>query len=124
MACADMPDHERIRALLVDDEPLANAGLRTLLATHADIEVVGEAHGGREAIGAILSVRPDLVFLDVQMPVVNGFDVLREVGYDTVPAVIFITAYDEFAVRAFEVRALDYLIKPIAAKRLDSALRH
>lgn len=119
-----MPDHERIRALLVDDEPLANAGLRTLLAPHADIEVVGEAHGGREAIGAILSVHPDLVFLDVQMPVVNGFDVLREVGYDTVPAVIFITAYDEFAVRAFEVRALDYLIKPIAAKRLDSALRH
>jgi two-component system, LytTR family, response regulator len=123
MGSSDVSD-ERIRVLLVDDEPLANAGLRTLLAAHPDIEVIGEARGGREAIGAIRSLNPNLVFLDVQMPVVNGFDVLREVGYETIPAVVFITAYDEFAVRAFDVRALDYLVKPVAADRLRAALRH
>jgi len=111
-----------IRALLVDDEPLANAGLRTLLAAHDDIEVVGEARGGAEAIGAIPEMQPDLVFLDVQMPNVDGFAVLREVEAETIPAIIFVTAYEEYAVRAFEVHALDYLVKPIAADRLSIAL--
>src|SRR5580704_13365906 len=104
-----------IRALLVDDEPLANAGLRTLLAAHPDIEILGEARGGREAIRAIPELRPDLVFLDVQMPKVDGFAVVREVDALSLPAIIFVTAYEEFAVRAFEVNALDYLVKPITA---------
>ena len=111
-----------IRALLVDDEPLANAGLRTLLDGHPDIEVIGEARGGREAIRAISELRPDLVFLDVQMPRVDGFEVLREIDSETIPAIIFITAYEEFAVRAFEVNALDYLVKPITVERLHVAL--
>jgi two-component system, LytTR family, response regulator len=111
-----------IRTLLVDDEPLANAGLRALLTAHPDIEVLGEARGGREAIRAIPEMRPDLVFLDVQMPKVDGFAVLREVEAETIPAIIFVTAYEEFAVRAFEVNALDYLVKPITAERLHTAL--
>jgi two-component system, LytTR family, response regulator len=112
----------RMRVLLVDDEPLANAGLRTLLVTHSDVEIVGEASGGSEAIRAIHDLRPDLVFLDVQMPQVDGFAVLRAVGAEAMPAVIFVTAYDEFAVRAFEVSALDYLVKPVAADRFHQAL--
>ena len=111
-----------IRALLVDDEPLANAGLRTLLAVHDDIHIVGEAHSGPEAIRAAAELRPDLLFLDVQMPKVDGFAVLREIDADAIPAIVFVTAYEEFAVRAFEVHALDYLVKPIAAQRLADAL--
>jgi two-component system, LytTR family, response regulator len=111
-----------IRVLLVDDEPVANAGLRALLAPQPDIEVVGEAHAGKEAIRLIGALRPDLIFLDVQMPRVDGFEVLRAIAGDTMPAVIFVTAYDEFAVRAFEVRALDYLVKPVATERLHAAL--
>jgi two-component system, LytTR family, response regulator len=115
---------DAIRTLLVDDEPVAIAGLRALLAKHHDITVVGEALGGRDAISAISALRPQLVFLDVQMPRIDGFEVLRAVGHDTIPAIIFLTAYDEFAVRAFDVHALDYLVKPVAADRLDAALAH
>jgi two-component system, LytTR family, response regulator len=111
-----------IRVLLVDDEPLGNASLRALLAGHTDIEIAGEALGGHAAIRLIRGTRPDLVFLDVQMPEVDGFSVLRAVGPETMPAVIFVTAYDAFAVRAFDVRAIDYLLKPVAADRFTQAL--
>jgi two-component system LytT family response regulator len=113
-----------LTALLVDDEPLANAGLRALLAAHPDIEVIGEALSGREAVRQIVTLCPALVFLDVQMPGLNGFGVLREVlrSGTAMPAVIFVTAYDEFAVRAFEVEALDYLMKPVEEARFRAAL--
>jgi two-component system LytT family response regulator len=111
-----------IRVLLVDDEPLGNASLRALLAGHADVEIAGEALGGHAAIRQIRSARPELVFLDVQMPEVDGFGVLRAVGPEAMPAVIFVTAYDTFAVRAFDVRAIDYLLKPVAADRFAQAL--
>jgi two-component system LytT family response regulator len=118
---------QRIRVLLVDDEPLANAGLRALLASHRDLEIVGEALSGAEAIQKILTLSPDLVFLDVQMPKCDGFEVLRSVlrrgRVDAKPfRVIFVTAYDEFAVRAFEVRALDYLLKPVDEGRFQEAV--
>jgi two-component system LytT family response regulator len=111
-----------IRVLLVDDERLGNASLRGLLAEHADVEIAGEALGGHAAIRLIRGVRPDLVFLDVQMPEVDGFAVLRAVGPEAMPAVIFVTAYDTFAVRAFDVRAIDYLLKPVATDRFAQAL--
>lgn len=108
--------------LLVDDEPLGNASLRALLAGYPGVEIAGEALGGHSAIRQIRSARPDLVFLDVQMPEVDGFSVLRAVGPEAMPAVIFVTAYDAFAVRAFDVRAIDYLLKPVAADRFAQAL--
>jgi two-component system LytT family response regulator len=111
-----------MRVLLVDDEHLGNASLRGLLAGHADVEIVGEALGGHAAIRLVRGTRPDLVFLDVQMPEIDGFGVLRAVGPETMPAVIFVTAYNAFAVRAFEVRAIDYLLKPVAADRFAQAL--
>ena len=115
-----------IRTLLVDDEPLANSGLRALLAGHPDLAIVGEALSGRDAVQQITTLRPDLIFLDVQMPRLDGFEVLRAtMGRlpGPVPHVVFVTAYDEFAVKAFEVRALDYLLKPVDEDRLCEALR-
>ena len=111
-----------IRTLIVDDEPVARAGIRKLLDAEPDITVVGEAGNGRAAVEAVLEHRPDLLFLDIQMPELSGFDVLAVVGADAVPAIIFVTAYDEFAVRAFEVRALDYLLKPFDDERFASVL--
>lgn len=114
-----------LRALIVDDEPLARRGVRLLLDDEDDIEVVGECAGGREAVGAILSERPDLVFLDVQMPDLNGFEVLEAVGAaapEALPFVVFVTAYDQYALRAFEVHALDYLLKPYDDERFQAAL--
>lgn len=111
-----------IRALICDDEPLARRGVQQLLARHPDVVVVGEARDGREALSAIDALAPDLIFLDVQMPELDGFDVVRARGAHRMPAVIFVTAYDEFAVRAFEVNALDYLVKPLAAPRFDAAM--
>ena len=111
-----------IKALIVDDMLLARTRLRRHLSTDADVQVVGECSSGREAIAAIESLRPDLVLLDVQMPELGGFDVLEAVGADAVPAVIFVTAHDEFALRAFEVHAIDYLLKPFDAERLAKAL--
>jgi len=110
------------RALIVDDEALARERVRTLLEATEDITVIGECSGGREAVDAIIDKRPDLVFLDVQMPDLNGFDVLEAVATEWLPAVIFVTAYDEYALKAFEVHAIDYLLKPIEPERFRKAL--
>lgn len=111
-----------IRALVVDDETPARRKLCNLLAAHPDIEVVGEAADGVEAVDRILELRPDLVLLDIQMPRLDGFGVVDEVGVDAMPVVVFVTAYDEHALRAFEVHALDYLLKPFPPERLDDML--
>jgi two-component system LytT family response regulator len=111
-----------IRTLIVDDEPLARQHVRNLLADHADFEVVGEAEHGSAAIGAIETAHPALVFLDIQMPEVSGFDVIDAVGVDAMPMTVFVTAYDAFAVRAFEVQALDYLLKPFDDLRFSRVL--
>ena len=113
---------EAITVLVVDDEPPARRGLRALLEREPGVEVVGEARSGREAVDAIRAMRPDLVFLDVQMPDGDGFDVVREVGVDHMPVVVFATAYDSYALRAFEVHALDYLLKPYDRERFGAAL--
>jgi two-component system LytT family response regulator len=109
------------RVLIVDDEPLARDSIRSLLANDAEACVVGEGTGS-DAAALIARTRPDILFLDIQMPEVDGFAVLEKVGADTVPAVIFVTAYDQYAVRAFEVHALDYLLKPFDDQRFGSAL--
>jgi two-component system LytT family response regulator len=112
-----------IRALIADDEPLAREGIRLHLARHPDIEAVAEAGDGRDAAGLVGELRPDLLFLDVQMPVLDGFEVLEAIaGVHLPPAVILVTAYDQYALRAFDVHALDYLLKPFAADRFDEAL--
>lgn len=112
----------KIRALIADDEPLARRGIRQLLATHSDVAVVGEARSGHETVRALRELKPDLLFLDVQMPDLDGFGALREIGPKNMPAVIFVTAYDEFAVRAFEAHALDYLVKPLGEARFAEAV--
>lgn len=112
-----------IRALIVDDEPLAREGLRMLLEGDAEIEVVGEAKSGAEAVEMIGVVRPDLVFLDIQMPAMNGFEVLAALPEGELPAVVFVTAFDRYALRAFEVHAIDYLLKPYDDERFYDALR-
>jgi len=111
-----------IRALVADDEPLARAGMARLVRATAGFEVAGEARDGEEAISAIEALRPDLVLLDVQMPGRDGFEVIRAVGPARMPRVVFVTAYDAFAVRAFEVQALDYVLKPFEDRRLREAL--
>ena len=113
----------RIRTLIVDDEPLALRRLRALLADEADVEVIGEAANGTEAVRAIATERPDLVFLDVQMPGLDGFDVLRATSSIHQPFVVFVTAHDEHAIRAFEVQAVDYLLKPVIETRFREAVR-
>ncbi len=111
-----------LTTLLVDDEPLAREGLRMLLAEDADVTAIHEARDGREAVVAIRSLRPDLVFLDVQMPEMDGFDVVREIGAERMPAIVFVTAHDQHAIQAFEINALDYLLKPVSAERFAKAL--
>ena len=113
---------KRLRVLVVDDERLAREKLRRLLAEEPDVEVIGECASGSEAVQAIRRDAPDLVLLDIQMPGQNGFDVLREVGPAQIGRVVFVTAHDAFAVQAFEVEALDYLLKPFDAPRLRQAL--
>jgi two-component system, LytTR family, response regulator len=113
---------EKIRALIVDDEPLAREGIRIRLAREPDIAVIGECSNGRQAVTAIERDSPDLVFLDVQMPRLDGFGVIAAIGARRMPQVIFVTAYDEHALRAFEVHALDYLLKPIDGARFREAL--
>jgi two-component system LytT family response regulator len=111
-----------LRAVIVDDEELARRGIRKRLEKSGDVSIVAECRNGREAIEAIRRTSPDLVFLDVQMPGKTGFDVIEAVGGDIFPHVIFVTAHDGFAIRAFQVNALDYLLKPIDDERFDIAL--
>src|SRR5216683_1816795 len=111
-----------MRVVIVDDEELARRGIRTRLQRSRDIEIVAECGNGRETIEAIRRTSPDLVFLDVQMPGKTGFDVIEAIGCETFPHVIFVTAHDRYAIRAFEVSALDYLLKPIDDERFDIAL--
>lgn len=113
---------EAIRTLIVDDEPLARSHLRALLAGDPDLEVAGECASGPEAVEAIRRQAPDLVLLDIQIPELDGFEVIREIGADAMPVVLFVTAYDEHALRAFEAHALDYLMKPVHRDRLARAL--
>lgn len=114
---------KRIRTLIVDDEPLARERIRTLLRDEADVEVVGECADGQAAVAAVKKHSPDLLFLDVQMPGLGGFDVLRGLGKDRMPMVIFVTAYDQHALKAFEVHALDYLLKPFKQTRFKQTVQ-
>lgn len=113
---------EKIRALIVDDELNARKGLRTLLSRDPEIEVVGECSNGRQAVESIELLAPDLVFLDVQMPDKNAFEVLEELNLQNAPTLIFITAWDSYALKAFEVNALDYLLKPFSDERFFQAV--
>ena len=113
-------DDRKFTALIVDDEDLARLVLRELLLNHPEIEVLAECGNGFEAVKAVTEHKPDLIFLDVQMPKLSGFDVLELIGTET--AVIFVTAYDQYAMRAFEAHAVDYLLKPIGRERFDAAL--
>jgi two-component system, LytTR family, response regulator len=115
-----MPPKAQIRALLVDDEDLARHVLRELLKCHPEVEIAGECANGFEAVKAVAEQKPDLIFLDVQMPKLTGFDVLELIGTE-IP-VIFVTAYDQHAMRAFEVHAVDYLLKPVGRERFEAAL--
>ena len=114
----------KIRTVIVEDEPLARERLRSLLERDAEIELVGECGDGRSAVATISEQKPDLVFLDIQLPERNGFDVLADLGSKKLPAIVFVTAYDRFAVKAFEVRAIDYLLKPFDVDRFEQALQH
>ncbi|PSQ84309.1 MAG: DNA-binding response regulator, partial [Bacteroidetes bacterium QH_2_63_10] len=111
-----------IDALIVDDEPLARTGVRQLVDPLNDVTVVGEAADGAEAVRQIEMHDPDLVFLDVQMPEMSGLEVVREVGVNDMPLTIFVTAYDQYALDAFEAHALDYLLKPIEEERFEEAM--
>ena len=111
-----------IRALVIDDEPLARQIVRRFLKNHHDIEVTGEYGDGRSAIEAILAQKPDLVFLDVQIPEMDGFEVVSRIGVERMPATIFVTAYDQYALQVFDANALDYLLKPFGKTRFDRVL--
>jgi two-component system LytT family response regulator len=113
----------RLTALIVDDEAPARKRLRDLIAAEPDIDLVGECEDGPSAVDAILALEPDILFLDVQMPEMDGFEVLDAVGVGVVPSVVFVTAYDEHALAAFEARAIDYLLKPFTRKRFSETLR-
>ena len=112
----------RWRALIVDDEPLAREGIRSRLAALGGFEVIGECASGRAAVAAIRSSSPDVVFLDVQMPVVDGFAVIAAIGADAMPAIVFVTAHDQHALRAFDAHAIDYVLKPIDDARFVRAV--
>jgi two-component system LytT family response regulator len=113
---------KKIKTAIVDDEPLARERLAALLGSEPDIEIVAQCRDGEEAVTAIQDYAPDLMFLDIQMPQMNGFDVIDTVGPERMPLVIFVTAYDQHALRAFQVRALDYLLKPFDRERFSEAL--
>jgi two-component system LytT family response regulator len=113
----------KIRALIADDEPLAREWVRSAIADDPDLDVIGEAGDGFEAAEAIRRLKPDLVFLDVQMPGLDGFGVLEALSPEEIPAVVFITAFDQYAVRAFEAQAVDYLMKPFSRERVEEAVR-
>jgi len=111
-----------IRALIVDDEPLARRSVRRLLNGNADVAVIGECGDGESAVAAIRETKPDLVFLDVQMPEMSGLEVVRRIGSDAMPVTVFVTAYDDYAVSAFDANAIDYLLKPFGKERFARAL--
>jgi two-component system LytT family response regulator len=117
-----VPCQNKIRVLIVDDEPLARSNIAVLLREDPRIEIIGECGSGTEALAELRVAKPDLLFLDVQMPECDGFDVLEMVGHDLPRAVIFVTAYDQYALRAFEAGALDYLLKPFDNVRFERAL--
>ena len=114
----------KIKTLIVDDEPIARARMVSLLRDELDIELVGECASGLQAKSVIESTSPDLLFLDIQIPEIDGIDLARTIQASGTPAIVFVTAYDEYALRAFEVHALDYLLKPFSAERFRSALGH
>src|SRR5438105_13108708 len=114
---------ERVRVLVIDDEPLARRRIEDLLSKEEDVEIVGTAADGVEAVDSIRRLNPDLVFLDVQMPGRSGLQVVDEVGADSMPATIFVTAFDRFALKAFDVAAVDYLVKPFDDERFRQAFR-
>src|ERR1700730_12569260 len=111
-----------IRTLIVDDEILARKLIKKLLSRHAEFQLVGECTDGRQAVDSTLKLVPDVLFLDGQMPELKGFEVLERIGSKHLPVVVFLTAYDKFALRAFQARALDYLLKPIDEDRVDATL--
>jgi two-component system, LytTR family, response regulator len=111
-----------LTTLIVDDEPLAREGLRALLSRDPEVSAIREARDGREAIAAIRECNPDLVFLDVQMPETDGFEVVRTIGAEYMPPVVFVTAHDQYAIQAFEINAIDYLLKPVIEDRFVKAL--
>jgi len=111
-----------IRTLIAEDEPLARERIRSLLDEESEIEVIAECGDGRSAVTAIREHQPDLVFLDIHMPELGGFDVIREIGIDAMPPIVFVTAYDQFAVRAFDAHALDYVLKPFDEERFRTAV--
>ena len=117
-----MSERRKIRTIVIDDEELARQVLRDLIATRREIEIVAECANGFEAVKAITELKPDLLFLDIQMPKLDGFEVLELTGSDM--AIVFTTAYDEYALKAFEVHAVDYLLKPFGAERFEKALQH
>jgi two-component system, LytTR family, response regulator len=114
----------KIRTMVIDDEPVARERIVGLLQQETDIELVGECADGHQAVSAIQAQHPDLVFLDVQMPACDGFGVIEQVGAERMPAVVFVTAYDEYALKAFEVHAIDYLLKPFGRDRFQQTLQH
>ena len=114
----------KLRTLLVDDEALSRRGLELRLRMAADIEIIGQCTNGREALATIREQKPDLVFLDIQMPGLSGFDVLADLQPHELPMIVFVTAYDRFAVQAFEARAIDYVLKPVDDVRLAATLTH
>ena len=111
-----------LKTIIVDDEALARRGLKHRLAEIPDLQIIAEARNGREALEMIREHDPDLVFLDIQMPGMDGFDVLRALPDETMPAIVFVTAFDDYAIKAFQANALDYLLKPIDDQRLEEAL--
>jgi two-component system LytT family response regulator len=111
-----------LTTLIVDDEPLAREGLRVLLSRDPEVSAIHESRDGREAVAAIRESSPDLVFLDVQMPEMDGFEVVRKIGAEHMPPVVFVTAHDQYAIQAFEINALDYLLKPVIEERFVKAL--
>jgi two-component system LytT family response regulator len=113
---------KKLRVLIVDDERICRTGVTRLLRVDAEVELAGEAANGLEAVSAITTLRPDLVFLDIQMPEMDGFEVLRALSPEETPRIIFVTAYDQYALKAFEVNALDYLLKPYSDERFAAAL--
>lgn len=110
------------KTIIIDDEPLARERIRTLLEKEEDFQVIAECENGKEAIDNIESLKPDLLFLDIQMPEVDGFDVIMSLDMDVLPMVIFVTAYDQYAVKAFDIHAVDYLLKPYDRERFSEAL--